>query len=446
MPNSKPQSITARFGATLQRFSKSLTRLNPGVSAASALAVPFHPSLAVPSPLTVDALMANVLAGLGIVAGLVLGIVYRSMSQSRDVIKKQAATVDAELRAVLTMTDDAVLLLDKQGNIRGANPAAEELFGHPLEALVGEQLHKLIAHQIDLSELTRSGPTSFRSTTQSSERASVDIVLSEVNLTYGTSFLALIRDRSESPSVKAEASTDVELAGPVSKFSHDLNNVLTGIIGNLSLVLMTTPSDKATTERITGAKRSAIQAQELNRKLLALAKGESIGIHDAFSSMRETKLLVPMPSMMTVPPPEEAKPVTSPNRGNPRVLVLDDEEAICALISEALGILGYDVTEAITAEQAITACQEAVASGKRFELVISDLCLPGNVSGQEAVRQMREIDPHLKAIISSGYDSDPVMSRFRDHGFCAAISKPYDISKLGRVVSSVFESEDRRTA
>ncbi len=446
MPNRKPQSITARFGAALQRFSKNLTRLNPGVSAASALAVPFRPSVAIASPLTMDVLMANILAGLGIVAGVVLGIVYRSMSQSRDVIKKQAATVDAELRAVLTMTDDAVLLLDKRGNIRGANPAAEELFGYPLEELVGEQLQKLITHQVDLPELTRSGPTSFRSTTQSSERASVEIILSEVNLTYGTSFLALIRDKSESPSMKAEAPTGAELAGPVSKFSHDLNNVLTGIIGNLSLVLMTTPSDKATTERITGAKRSAIRAQELNRKLLSLAKGEDVAIHEAFGPMQETKLLVPMPSMMTLPPLEAAKSATSPNKGNPRVLVLDDEEAICALLSEALGILGYDVTEAITAEQAISACQQAVATGKRFELVISDLSLPGNISGQEAVRQMREMDPHLKAIVSSGYDSDPVMSKFRDHGFCAAIAKPYDISKLGRVVNSVFESEDRRTA
>lgn len=441
MFNRKYQSITARIGVALGNFPKALARLTPGASAASALAVPIHPNFAIANPLGGDPLMANVLAGLGILAGLALGLVYRSMSASHETLKKQADTTDAELRAVLTMTDDAVLLLDGQSVIRGANPAAEELFGRPLEELVGEELQKLITHPLNLAELTRSGPASFKSTTQGSDRTTVDIILSEVNLTRGTSFLALVRDENSKAPEHIEKPPVLELAGPVSKFAHDLNNLLTAMIGNLSLVLMTAPPDKVTTERITGAKRSAIRAQELNRKLLALAKGEDVATEETYIV---GPAIVPIPSMMTTPPQEVAKPASSPNSGNPRVLVLDDEEAICALISTALGDLGYDVTEANDAEQAIKACEEAVASGRKFELVISDLSLPGNMTGQDAVRRMRELDPDLKSIVSSGYDSDPVMSRFRDHGFCAAISKPYDISKLGRVVSEVIEDEEKR--
>ena len=441
MQNRKHQSITARIGAALGNIPKALARLAPGTSAASALAVPIHSNLAVAGPFGGDPLMANVLAGLGIVAGLALGLVYRSMSASHDTLKKQADTTDAELRAVLTMTDDAVLLLDGHAVIHGANPAAEELFGRPLEELVGVELQKLIRHPLNLTELTRSGPASFKSTTHGSDRGSVDIVLSEVNLTRGTSFLALIRDENIQSTEELAKATQPNLAGPVSTFSHDLNNLLTGMIGNLSLVLMTAPPDKATTERITGAKRCAIRAQELNRKLLALAKGEDVAIGD---TPVVGSPIVPIPSMMVTPPIESEKPKTSPNSGNPRVLVLDDEEAICALISTALGALGYDVTEATNAEQAIKACEDAVASGKKFELVISDLSLPGNMTGQEAVRRMRELDPDIKSIVSSGYDSDPVMNRFRDHGFCAAISKPYDISKLGRVVSEVFDEDVKR--
>ena len=76
--------------------------------------------------------------------------------------------------------------------------------------------------------------------------------------------------------------------------------------------------------------------------------------------------------------------------------------------------------------------------------MISDLSLPGGISGEDAVRRMHEIDPKLKAIVSSGYDSDPVMSRFQDHGFCAAISKPYDINKLCRVVASTVKSNENQ--
>jgi PAS domain S-box-containing protein len=376
------------------------------------------------------------------------------MSESRDSLRKQATTTDAELRAVLTMTDDAVLLLDNRATIRGANPAAEELFGRPLEELVGEELSKLITHPLNLPELTRSGPASFKSTkSQSSDRTQVDIVLSEVHLTKGTSFLALIRDanaESTGTDTAAKAADYPDLSGPVSKFAHDLNNVLTGIIGNLSLILMTAPPDATTSERITGAKRSAIKAQELNRKLLSLAKGEDIGADAVCAPTPDSPTIVPMPSMMTTQPPAPAKPVAivSPNKGNPRVLVLDDEEAICALIACALGALGYDVTEAYDADQAIKACEESVASGNKFELIISDLSLPGKITGEEAVRRIKKLDPEIKAIVSSGYDSDPVMSKFRDHGFCAAISKPYDISKLGRVVTNALKSDDsqRKTA
>lgn len=437
MFNRKYQSITARIGVALGNLPKALARLTPGASAASALTVPIHPNFAIANPLGGDTLMVNVLAGLGILAGLALRLVYRNMSASHETLKKQADTTDAELRAVLTMTDDAVLFLDSHAVIHGANPAAEELFGRPLEELVGEELQKLITHPLNLTELTRSGPASFKSTTHGSDRTPVDIILSEVNPTRGTSFLALVRDASS----KAPAPQVLELTGPVSKFAHDLNNLLTAMIGNLSLVLMTAPPDKATTERITGAKRSAIRAQELNRKLLALAKGEDLAIDEVFTA---GPMIVPVPTMMTTPPVEVAKPVSPPHSGNPRVLVLDDEEAICALIATALGDLGYDVAEANDAEQAIKACEEAVASGHKFELVISDLRLPGNMTGEDAVRRMRELDPDLKSIISSGYDSDPVMSRFRDHGFCAAISKPYDISKLGRVVSEAIEEEEKR--
>ena len=392
MSNPNTQSITSRLGTALHGLSKQITRLAPGACAASALAVPIQPNFAIAGHLAGDPMMANVLALLGIVAGITLGIVYRSMSESRDTLRKQASTTDAELRAVLTMTDDAVLLLDSHSTIRGANPAAEELFGRSLVNLVGEELSKLLTHPLNLPELTRSGPAAFRSAkARGGEHPQVDIVLSEIHLTKGTSFLALIRDSSAASTGKdpAEKQADYpDLTGPVSKFAHDLNNVLTGIIGNLSLILMTAPPDPVTSERITGAKRSAIKAQELNRKLLSLAKGEDIGAEKEFPRISDLSAIVPIPSMMTSAQPTAAH--ATPNKEKPRVLVLDDEEAICALIACALGALGYDVTEAYDADQAIKACEEAVACGNKFELIISDLSLPGNMTGEEAVRRIKK--------------------------------------------------------
>jgi CheY-like chemotaxis protein len=124
-----------------------------------------------------------------------------------------------------------------------------------------------------------------------------------------------------------------------------------------------------------------------------------------------------------------------------RILVLDDEEDICALVRCALAPLGYDVTEATDALLAIRLYQEALQAGNRFDLVISDLTLPGGMGGQEAVRRMREIDPEVKAIVSSGYAMDPVVSRYRDHGFCGMIAKPYELDALGRVVAETLAAK-----
>ncbi|MEO8350768.1 MAG: ATP-binding protein, partial [Chthoniobacteraceae bacterium] len=121
-----------------------------------------------------------------------------------------------------------------------------------------------------------------------------------------------------------------------------------------------------------------------------------------------------------------------------RVLVLDDEQAICALVTCALVPLGYEVVEAFDAASAIRIYAEAMDQGRRFDLVISDLTIPGGMGGREAVKRLLEIDPQVKAIVSSGYATDPVMSAYRDYGFCGMIAKPYEIEALGAVVADVL--------
>ena len=121
-----------------------------------------------------------------------------------------------------------------------------------------------------------------------------------------------------------------------------------------------------------------------------------------------------------------------------RVLVLDDEEAICGLVTCALEPLGYEVVEAYDAATAILRYDEALQAGQRFDLVISDLTIPGGMGGQEAMRRLRLLDPTVKAIVSSGYAMDPVMAQFREHGFCAMIAKPYEIDALCRTVAEAL--------
>ncbi len=128
--------------------------------------------------------------------------------------------------------------------------------------------------------------------------------------------------------------------------------------------------------------------------------------------------------------------------GKGRILVIDDEEAICALVSCALTPMGFDVTETNDGAEAIKVYQEARDCGEPFIAVISDLTIPGGMGGQEAIKRLREIEPSIKAIVSSGYAMDPVMSRYQEYGFCRCLAKPYEISDLCRIVQEVVTSNN----
>jgi len=138
---------------------------------------------------------------------------------------------------------------------------------------------------------------------------------------------------------------------------------------------------------------------------------------------------------------KEIEPAAAPAPvpiGNGRVLILDDEEAICMLVTCALEPLGYEVTEVQDGAIALEKYEEAMRSGRKYDLVISDLTMPGRMSGQEAIHRLRELDPDVRAIVSSGYANDPVMSRYQEFGFCGMIAKPYEIDALGRKVAEVL--------
>ncbi len=142
--------------------------------------------------------------------------------------------------------------------------------------------------------------------------------------------------------------------------------------------------------------------------------------------------------------------------GSARVLVLDDEEAICMLVTCALEPLGYEVTETNDGRQTIAAYEKAMKEGRPYDLVISDLTIPGGMGGQETIKRLHELDPNVRAIVSSGYANDPIMSRYEESGFCGMIAKPYEIDALGRKVAEVlaqprrarviFHDFDRKTA
>ncbi len=128
----------------------------------------------------------------------------------------------------------------------------------------------------------------------------------------------------------------------------------------------------------------------------------------------------------------------TPIRGRGKILVMDDEKAVRRVLGEMLRFLGYEVGFAEDGEEAIACYREAKESGRPFDLVIMDLTIPGEIGGREAVQKLLEVDPDVKAIVSSGYSNDPIMADHTKYGFKGVMAKPYKLEDLSKTLRKVM--------
>jgi two-component system, cell cycle sensor histidine kinase and response regulator CckA len=137
-------------------------------------------------------------------------------------------------------------------------------------------------------------------------------------------------------------------------------------------------------------------------------------------------------------PADTARKEDLPRKGVGRVLLMDDEAIVRAVAQEMLAHLGYEVVVAREGQEAVCRFGEALEDGRPFDLVILDLTVAGGMGGEEAVRRLREIDPRVKAVVSSGYNESPVMADFESYGFSGVIPKPYRLADLASRVQDVL--------
>ncbi len=130
-------------------------------------------------------------------------------------------------------------------------------------------------------------------------------------------------------------------------------------------------------------------------------------------------------------------------KGWGKILVMDDDESIRHLAGEMLGTLGYQVTLAKDGEETLALVEQAVSKAEPFDCIVMDLTVPGGMGGLQTMQMLQEKYPGTKAIVSSGFSTDPVMADYQTYGFQGVCTKPYSIKELSEIVRKVIAVTDK---
>jgi len=140
----------------------------------------------------------------------------------------------------------------------------------------------------------------------------------------------------------------------------------------------------------------------------------------------------------------EAKPAVT-NHGTPKgdetILVVEDNPNVRKTVIRQLHDLGYQTIDAESGAKAL----QLTRGGLQFDLLLTDVIMPGGMTGYQLADELRAEDPDLKILFTSGY-TELAVSNGSNMRSDPLLSKPYRKHDLGRAVRSALDSSDASDA
>jgi CheY-like chemotaxis protein len=117
--------------------------------------------------------------------------------------------------------------------------------------------------------------------------------------------------------------------------------------------------------------------------------------------------------------------------GNETILLVEDDAALRAAVRQALSQLGYHLLEAAHGSEALAVWEEHRAE---IHLLLTDLVMPGGMSGKELSERLRQENPKLKVIYTSGYSAEVVGKDFPLEEGVNFLAKPFPAQALAQTI------------
>jgi signal transduction histidine kinase/ActR/RegA family two-component response regulator len=158
-----------------------------------------------------------------------------------------------------------------------------------------------------------------------------------------------------------------------------------------------------------------------------------------------TTITLYLPRSNNVPPQDQRQLAdlytTRPHpHSEGRVLLVEDDDEVAALVSEMLHQLGYEVTRASSAAAALG----ALADGRSIDIIFSDVMMPGGMNGLQLAREIQRRRSDIPILLTSGY-SEAAVHEAQGVGV-RILSKPYQLDELAVALNAVKSENVRRHA
>ena len=114
---------------------------------------------------------------------------------------------------------------------------------------------------------------------------------------------------------------------------------------------------------------------------------------------------------------------------------MDDEPDIRTIVDKILSAHNFDITCTSSGEEAIDAYYRAIEEKRPYDVLLLDLEVVGGMGGKDTIAILRQDFPRIKAVVTTGYLDDTVLTNHREHGFSGVLTKPFQMEDLISVLT-----------
>lgn len=136
--------------------------------------------------------------------------------------------------------------------------------------------------------------------------------------------------------------------------------------------------------------------------------------------------------------PEDNKIILDTPKHSSNILVLDDDPLVLKTLTKMLSKMNMKVKGVKTSKETITLYTKSLQDKIKYDLVILDLTIPGDIGGTEVAKKLLAIDPEARLIATSGYSSDFEKDGYKESGFIDFIKKPYTFEELRKTIMNII--------